>query len=69
MAWCNIQIGLKPVKIWMGVAMMYLVYMDLKKEFRVNENQMDLLLRRVCCEHGMGEHKDYEVCVIVNKVG
>lgn len=38
------------------------------KEFGVNEEQVDIRLSKVYCGYGMGEHKDYEVCVVVNKV-
>ena len=39
------------------------------KEFGVNEKQVDVQLRKVCQGYGMGEHKDYEIRVVVNKVG
>lgn len=38
------------------------------KEFDVNEDQVDVRLRKVYQGYGMGEHKDYEVSVVVNKV-
>lgn len=39
------------------------------KEFGVNEEQVDIRLCKVYQGYGMGEHEDYEVCVVVNKVG
>lgn len=38
------------------------------KEFDVNADQVDVRLHKVYQGYGMGEHKDYEVSVVVNKV-
>lgn len=37
------------------------------KEFHADEKQVSIYLEKTLKGYGLGEHEDYEVCVIVNK--